>query len=102
MLYCPICPHFKINIKQRPMKTILSLAAILAMLIIAPTLSEARGRGYSGGSGHVHVRGYTTKNGTYVSPHNRTSANHTRYDNYSTKGNVNPYTGKSGTVNPYK
>ena len=23
-------------------------------------------------------------------------------DNYSTKGNVNPYTGQAGTVDPYK
>lgn len=48
----------------------------------------------------THVRGYTKKNGTYVQPHMRTSPNSTKMDNYSTKGNVNPYTGKHGTVNP--
>ena len=45
----------------------------------------------------VHVKGYTKKDGTYVAPYTRTSPNHTKSDNYSTKGNVNPYTGKEGT-----
>jgi len=45
----------------------------------------------------VHVKGYTKKNGTYVAPHERSAPNHTKNDNYSTKGNVNPYTGKEGT-----
>jgi hypothetical protein len=48
-----------------------------------------------------HVRGYYRKNGTYVQPYTRTSPNNSVYDNYSTKGNTNPYTGKEGTVNPY-
>jgi len=45
----------------------------------------------------VHVKGHTKKDGTYVAPHVRTSPNGTKNDNYSTKGNVNPYTGKEGT-----
>jgi hypothetical protein len=48
----------------------------------------------------VHVRGHYRSNGTYVQPHYRSSPNATNLDNYSTKGNVNPYTGKEGTVNP--
>lgn len=51
-------------------------------------------------SAQVHVHGYTKANGTYVAPHEKTAPNHTINDNYSTKGNVNPYTGKEGTVNP--
>ena len=47
------------------------------------------------------VRGYVTKNGTYVAPHYQSAPNKTKLDNYSTKGNVNPYTGKVGTKNPY-
>lgn len=43
------------------------------------------------------VRGYTTKGGSYVAPHHRTAPNATKADNYSTKSNVNPYTGKKGT-----
>jgi len=48
-----------------------------------------------------HVRGYTRRNGTYVAPHYRSSPNSTKMDNYSTKGNVNPYTGKKGYKQPY-
>ena len=48
----------------------------------------------------VHVRGYTRKDGTYVQPHHRSSPNGTKSDNYSAKGNANPYTGKEGTVDP--
>lgn len=45
----------------------------------------------------VKVRGYTKKNGTYVAPHYRSNPNSTKLDNWSTKGNINPYTGKAGT-----
>lgn len=45
----------------------------------------------------VHVKGYYKKNGTYVAPHYRSSPNQTTSDNWSTKGNTNPYTGKQGT-----
>lgn len=48
----------------------------------------------------VSVSGYTRKDGTYVAPHVRSSPNSTAADNYSTKGNVNPYTGAPGTKNP--
>lgn len=45
-----------------------------------------------------HVRGYTKANGTYVQPYTRSSPNSTKSDNYSTQGNVNPYTGQRGHV----
>lgn len=50
----------------------------------------------------VHVRGSATKSGQYRSPHQRTAPNKTKLDNWSTKGNVNPYTGKTGTTDPFK
>ena len=46
----------------------------------------------------VYVNGYNTSNGTYVESHYRTAPNSTINDNYSTVGNVNPYTGKAGIV----
>lgn len=49
----------------------------------------------------VRVKGYFKKNGTYVAPHYRSAPNRSKYDNYSTKGNYNPYTGKTGDVDPY-
>lgn len=48
----------------------------------------------------VYVDGYTKKDGTYVAPHHRSSPNNNQYDNYSAKGNSNPYTGQQGTVAP--
>ena len=48
----------------------------------------------------VYVDGYYRSNGTYVQPHYRSSPNSTVYDNYSTQGNVNPYTGAYGTKSP--
>jgi len=36
-------------------------------------------------------------NTQYVQPHYRSSPNNTKSDNWSTYGNVNPYTGKVGT-----
>jgi hypothetical protein len=48
----------------------------------------------------VHVHGYTKRDGTVVQPYTRTHENSTQRDNFSTKGNVNPYTGKVGTKEP--
>lgn len=52
--------------------------------------------------GDVSVKGYYRKDGTYVKPYHRSSPNKTDADNWSTKGNVNPYTGKEGTKEPKK
>lgn len=48
----------------------------------------------------VHVKGYTRKNGTYVQPHMRSNPDGNASNNWSTKGNTNPYTGAAGTHNP--
>lgn len=55
----------------------------------------------SGGSSNS-VRGYTKKDGTYVAPHQRTNPNGTQRDNWSSKPNYNPYTGKEGKKEPQK
>ena len=44
-----------------------------------------------------YVNGYVRRDGTYVAPHMRSEPNSTRYDNYSTQGNTNPYTGREGS-----
>jgi hypothetical protein len=49
---------------------------------------------------HVQVNGYYKDNGTYVQPYFRTAPNSTNRDNFSTKGNVNPYTNKPGWIEP--
>jgi len=45
----------------------------------------------------VRVRGYYRKDGTYVRPHYRSKPDGNFNNNWSTKGNTNPYTGKKGT-----
>jgi hypothetical protein len=45
----------------------------------------------------THVKGYTRKDGTYVPGHYRSDPDGNKANNWSTKGNVNPYTGKEGT-----
>lgn len=96
-----------------------ALYAALAVLVCTLTLhrAEARGGGSSSGRASSHVStshvstgtvnpsnhsvsGYTRKDGTPVAPSHATNPNGTRNDNYSTKGNVNPYTGKPGTKRP--
>jgi len=44
----------------------------------------------------VRVKGHY-RQGTWVAPYTRSDPNHTVRDNYSYKGNTNPYTGKTGT-----
>lgn len=44
-----------------------------------------------------YVNGYYRKDGTYVNGYYRSSPNNTVQDNYSYKGNYNPYTSETGT-----
>lgn len=48
----------------------------------------------------VDVRGYFRKDGTYVAAHKRTAPDGNFNNNWSTQGNVNPFTGKVGTKRP--
>lgn len=68
-----------------------SLALVLAAVAVAPAAHAAK-----------YSKGYIKKNGTYVAPHFKTAPDKSRYNNFSTKGNTNPYTGKKGYKNPYK
>jgi hypothetical protein len=64
--------------------------AVVAALVAMPFSAQAQ----------VSVKGYFRSNGTYVQPHTRSAPNNTRADNWSTIGNINPYTGQKGTTNP--
>jgi len=48
------------------------------------------------GQSTTRVEGHTTKKGKYVHSYTKTTPNSTKMDNYSHKGNINPYTGKKG------
>lgn len=80
--------------------------ALAAALACSPVF--ARGGSHSGGShssdsahastASAHdVKGYTKKDGTQVVQHRQTNPDATKDNNWSTKGNVNPDTGKAGT-----
>ena len=43
-----------------------------------------------------YVNGYYKKDGTFVQGYFKSSPNQTNVDNYSTQGNLNPYTGSEG------
>lgn len=51
---------------------------------------------YSTASAKTRVRSYTKSNGTHVTSHYRTDKDNRFNNNWSTKGNHNPYTGKAG------
>jgi hypothetical protein len=90
------------------------LSAVAIVMIAAPATAQyqssygtrSSSSGY-GSTGDHYVTGHTTESGTYVQGHMATNPNNTRNDNYSTRGNVNPYTGEAGTKprdgegNPY-
>ena len=71
------------------MKKILFTVACLA-LTLTLMASESFARS-------VRVGGYTKRDGAYVAPHQRTAPDGSKMNNWSTKGNINPYTGKQGT-----
>ncbi len=48
-----------------------------------------------------YVSPYVRSDGTVVQGHMRSSPDSTRFNNYSTRGNTNPYTGQPGYKNPY-
>jgi hypothetical protein len=90
------------------MTATIRIVLLAVALALTSSASFARGSGHSGGHGSSHassggshrISGYTKKSGTHVAPAHATNPNKTKRDNYSSKGNVNPYTGKAGTKDP--
>ena len=75
------------------MKIIISI--VLAIIVFS---GIAFGANYTKGSWRDTDRDGVKD--TYVDGYYKTAPNNSKLDNYSTKGNVNPFTGKEGTVNP--
>lgn len=71
------------------MRQLNSLLFSGALILACPSVVFAQGDHY--------VSGYYKSNGTYVRGHHATNPDETRNNNYSTRGNVNPYTGTVGT-----
>ena len=84
------------------------IGAVIASFLSADVMARVGGSGRNSGSSHyspstgsshsaTNVRGYTRKDGTYVAPHQRSTRDGDFKNNWSTKGNQNPNTGKEGT-----
>ncbi len=58
------------------------------------------GSSYSSGTNNSikYQQGYFRDNGTYVRSHVKTRSNSTNWDNFSTSGNYNPFTGSEGSI----
>ena len=91
------------------MKASLTLAALL--LSLCPAAAQLYGSPQTGpygtglsGTGSNpnshYVQPHVNSNGTYTQGHYQTNPNNTQLDNYSTRGNYNPYTGQYGTRTP--
>lgn len=78
---------------QRMHSSLMPIALLIALTSIE---AFAGGRGSFGGT--VTVHGHVRKDGTYVAPHHRTAPDKNFNNNWSTDGNVNPYTGESGKL----
>jgi hypothetical protein len=75
-------------------KTLATFLLLFVMSLSLFGIAEARS---------VKIRGYYKRStGRYIMPHYRTSPNRSKWDNWSTKGNINPYTGRRGTVDPWR
>jgi len=74
---------------------LLLFSILVALPVFCFGKGGAGGKG-SGGGKAVAVKGYTKADGTYVAPHLRSAPDGNFNNNWSTKGNVNPYTGEAG------
>lgn len=62
------------------------LLALLSLLVADFALAD-----------DYYTRPHVRRDGTYVQGHRSTDPNSHRFDNYSSRGNVNPYTGQTGS-----
>lgn len=68
---------------------ILFLLALSLLFVVPITKVEAYSR----------VGGYYRRSGSYIQPHFRSNSNSFKWDNYSSRGNTNPWTGMRGYKN---
>lgn len=68
---------------------------LIILFFTSPALAGDYTRGYWRDSNRDGIKD------TYVQPYMRSAPDNNPYNNYSSKPNYNPYTGKEGTVNPY-
>jgi hypothetical protein len=67
--------------------------ATLALVLLTSVTANAQSYHY--------VRPYYRHDGTFASGHYQTNPDRNIYNNWSTYPNINPFTGRQGTINPY-
>jgi len=66
----------------------LFVSLLVIAMLAAPVMASANS---------LRVRGYSSpQTGKYVMPYYRTTPNRYKFDNWSSRGNMNPFTGKRG------
>jgi len=86
------------------MKLVITLAALTLATTAASAQFNARNNSY-GASGYGtgsnpqshYVQPHTAPNGSFYGGHFRSNPNPTELDNFGTRGNLNPFTGTTGT-----
>jgi|GEM_PF-1161675 len=94
MVNCCLLPMF-VSTNFNVMTIFKTLFSIAFLMIVF--LSEGKSQV---NPASTYVSGYTKADGTYVSGYYKTVPNTTNRDNYTTKPNVNPYTGTAGYIKP--
>jgi hypothetical protein len=77
-----------------------AIASLVASTLFLDTAWASRKRSGYKKSQNTPSKVNPKKQTTSVKSHARTSPNNTKADNWSTIGNINPYTGKKGTKRP--
>ena len=70
-----------------------TLIAMILMQVLNSNLAYAE-------LSDLYIYEYTRQNGDRVQGHHRTYPDNNPYNNYSSQGNVNPYTHEQGSENP--
>lgn len=106
------CYGSKEDVRGKRMKSRF-FRCLVILLLVSPLAYAKGGISYSKSSGAVrspgsigpgtgskssssHVSGYTKRDGTHVDSYQRSTPDKNSKNNWSTKGNVNPATGKAG------
>jgi hypothetical protein len=82
------------------MKQLIIIALLFIGLSVNAQTKTKSSTGYYGTGSNpssTRVNGYSKSNGTYVSPHYKTTNNNTQKDNYNVNPNYNYHNGKTGT-----
>jgi hypothetical protein len=69
----------------------------MTVVLCFSSFSVVSARGHHSSGGDVYVHDYYRKDGTHVRAHYRSAPDGNPCNNWSTEGNINPYTGQLGT-----